>query len=244
MEAGPTLDATDLSRIAPEGEDRTFLIIHGGDRARVLELLDGVEVTLGRSRSSTIVVDHERASRIHARVVRRGADVVVEDLGSRNGTRVNGAKILAPTRVAGGDEIAVGDVVAFVAMSTRLRRRAMVGSASFFEDRLAAEVDRATRCRRPLGLLMLRVEGGTTEAVIERIAGVLRRMDVLGDYGPDELAVVVPEADRAGADAAARRILRAARGPGDAAAHIGLAPYPGDGGDAEGPVPPPRTPAR
>src|SRR5262249_30493886 len=107
MEAGPTLDATDLSRIAPEGEDRTFLIIHGGDRARVLELLDGVEVTLGRSRSSTIVVDHERASRIHARVVRRGADVVVEDLGSRNGTRVNGAKILAPTRVAGGDEIAV-----------------------------------------------------------------------------------------------------------------------------------------
>src|SRR5262249_58140048 len=124
----------------------------------------------------------------------RGADGVVEDRGSRNGTRVNGAKILAPTRVAGGDEIAVGDVVAFVAMSTRLRRRAMVGSASFFEDRLAAEVDRAIRYRRPLGLLMLRVEGGTTEAVIERIAGGLRRMGGLGDQRPHQLALAAPRA--------------------------------------------------
>ncbi len=234
MNPGPTIDATDLSRMAPEGEDRTFLIVHVGDRARVLELHDGVDVTLGRSRSATVLVDHEKASRMHARVVRRGADIVVEDLGSRNGTRVNGVKILAPTRVTGGDEIGVADVVAFVAMSTRLRRRAVVGSASFLEDRLAAEVDRAVRYRRPLGLLMLRVEGGTTDAVLERMVGVLRRMDILCEYGPDELAIIVPEADREGADAAARVIARAARGPGDeAAVHVGLATYPDDGAEAE-----------
>ena len=234
MTVGPTLDATDLSRVPADGEDRTFLVVHAGERARIIELHDGVEVTLGRSRSATVVVDHEKASRLHARVVRRGDEVRVEDLGSRNGTRVNGVKILAPTRVAGGDEIAVADVVAFVAMSTRLRRRAVVGSASFLEDRLGAEVDRAVRYRRPLALLMLRIDGGATDAALERVAASLRRMDVLGEYGPDELAVIVPEANRDGADAAARGIVRVVRG-GDveASVHVGLATYPEDGAEAE-----------
>src|SRR5262245_5833573 len=110
-----TLEAGDLTSAGGGGGgDRAFLVVYidGGPdapggiagRSRVVELPDGVEVTFGRSRASTIAVDHDKASRNHARVVRRGAEITVEDLGSRNGTRVNGVRIEGPTRLAAGDE--------------------------------------------------------------------------------------------------------------------------------------------
>jgi DNA-binding NtrC family response regulator len=223
---------------AGEGRgDRAFLVVYQGDGSRVVELLDGVEVTFGRSRGNTVVVEGEKASRNHARVVRRGADISVEDLGSRNGTRVNGAKIEGPARLSAGDEIAVGGALAVVGTSTQLRRRALVGSMSYLEERLAAEVDRAVRYKRPLAVLMLRLDGpiAAAEVALDRVAASLRRMDCLAEYGPDELAIVVPEADRAAAEATARRVVREARAAGHAAgvvACVGVAVHPDDGTQA------------
>src|SRR5262249_13117321 len=116
----------------------------------------------------------------------------------------------------------------------QLRRRARVGSASDLEERLAAEVDRAVRYHRPLGLLMLRFDGAVdaTEAALDRVAATLRRMDVLAEYAPDELAIVVPEADRVATEAAARRVLADARIGGALADHVGMAVYPTDGARA------------
>ena len=150
--------------VAGEGGagDRAFLVVYmneGGGRTRVVELPDGVEVTFGRSRACTVMIDSEKVSRTHARVLRRGPGIVVEDLGSRNGTRVNGERVEAATRVSSGDEIGVGPVTAVVGLTTGMRRRTLVGGASYLEERLAAETDRAVRYRRPLGLVMLRLDG-------------------------------------------------------------------------------------
>ncbi len=237
-----TIDAAGLTA-AGEADDatgeRAFLVVYPGDtpvaRSRVVELPEGDEVTFGRSRGCTVMVDHEKVSRTHARVVRRGADIVVEDLGSRNGTRVNGQKIEGPTRVATGDEITVGSATCVVGVSTRLRRRALIGSTSYLEERLAAEADRALRYHRPLGLVMLRIDGTgpAAESALERVAGALRRMDCLAEYGPDEFAIVVPEADRDATEATARRLVREARAGGLAhggvAVHVGVSAFPGDG---------------
>src|SRR5262249_49577369 len=203
---------------------RAYLVVTLPDRARVIELPDGAEVSFGRSRGATVVLDHEKVSRMHARVVRRGADILVEDLDSRNGTRVNGVRIAGTVRVGGRDEVGVGPATAVVAVTTQLRRRARVGSASDLEERLAAEVDRAVRYHRPLGLLMLRFDGAVdaTEAALDRVAATLRRMDVLAEYAPDELAIGVPEADRVAAAAAARRVLADARGGREGAVHVGM----------------------
>src|SRR6185312_15737906 len=72
-----------------------FVVLHieGDERSRVLDLPDGVDVTFGRSRGATVTVESEKVSRMHARVRRTGDLIEVEDLGSRNGTRVNGDKI-------------------------------------------------------------------------------------------------------------------------------------------------------
>ncbi len=69
--------------------------------------LTGV-ATIGRNATSDIVVLADKASRQHARIVPKGDRFVVEDLGSANGTLLNGARI---TRKAlkNGDEIRIGD---------------------------------------------------------------------------------------------------------------------------------------
>jgi two-component system response regulator AtoC len=240
-----TIDAAQGHTQAGDANDssgeRAFLVVYPGDaggpgaRSRVVELAEGAPVSFGRSRGSTVLVDHDKVSRQHARVTRRGADIVVEDLGSRNGTRVNGTRIEGPTRVATGDEIGVGPATAVVGVSTRLRQRTLIGSTSYLEERMAAETDRALRYHRPLGLVMLRLDGpvAAAEAALERVSSVLRRMDCIAEYGPDEFAIVVPEADRAAAEATARRLVREARAGGTphggVAVHVGVAAFPDDG---------------
>ncbi|MCE9577924.1 MAG: sigma 54-interacting transcriptional regulator [Deltaproteobacteria bacterium] len=197
----------------------------------MVELPDGAEIVFGRSRAVTIPVDHDKVSRQHARVTRRGGQIVVEDLGSRNGTRVNGEKIEGPQPVVAGDEIAVGPAVAVVGVASRLGRDARIASPDTLDDRLASEVDRALRYHRPLAVIMLRLEGevGVIDAAVERVAGNVRRMDQIAEYGRDEYAVIVPEADRTGALEAARRITADAAAPG-LIVHAGVAACPDDGG--------------
>ncbi|NDJ52631.1 MAG: FHA domain-containing protein [Chloroflexi bacterium] len=71
--------------------------------------LDSPEIMIGRAPTSTIVVDSPRASGKHARITREGDDFILEDLGSTNGTLLNGAKLTAPQSLKAGDLITIGD---------------------------------------------------------------------------------------------------------------------------------------
>jgi DNA-binding NtrC family response regulator/pSer/pThr/pTyr-binding forkhead associated (FHA) protein len=224
---------------ADEAVARSFLVVTTGSgsiaRTRVVPLPDGKDVTFGRSTSCTVSLEYDGVSRLHARVVKRGAHVILEDLGSRNGTWLNGARISAPQRISPGDEFLVGPATAMLAVTTSVRRSRTVGSVSDLEERLDAEVDRASRYRRRLGLVMLRLEGPGDGVVtaLDHIAATLRRMDLLAEYGPDEFAVILPEADRLATSAVARRLAREARAMGhkhgEVVAHVGSAVFPDDG---------------
>lgn len=77
-------------------------------------LLDRELLTVGRSSSVDITLDHPSVSRLHAELVRRGEHLYVCDLGlSANGTRVNG-------RPVGRRVLADGDVIAFGAVRARV----------------------------------------------------------------------------------------------------------------------------
>jgi pSer/pThr/pTyr-binding forkhead associated (FHA) protein len=67
---------------------------------------------LGRSRQADVYVTDANVSRRHAEVVREGSDYWVVDLGSTNGTHVNGERVQR-TRLEDGDVITIGstDVV-------------------------------------------------------------------------------------------------------------------------------------
>jgi hypothetical protein len=70
------------------------------------------ELVLGRDQASAdLVIDDPGVSRRHARVLADGGGVVVEDLGSSNGTYVNGERISGPVEVGADDEVQVGATV-------------------------------------------------------------------------------------------------------------------------------------
>ena len=65
-------------------------------------------VTLGRSRQSDVMVDDANVSRAHAEIRPHGRSWVLTDLGSTNGTRLNGRRVSRPETLAPGDEIELG----------------------------------------------------------------------------------------------------------------------------------------
>ena len=86
-------------------------------RLRILEPADrrgetyplGDELTVGRGGGCGVVIpDDQFVSTVHARLFRRGSELYVEDLGSRNGTYVNGDQVQAPTRLKRGDRVQFG----------------------------------------------------------------------------------------------------------------------------------------
>lgn len=67
------------------------------------------EITIGRQEGNTIRLTERNVSRRHARLLRSNGAVVVEDLGSYNGIRLNGEKVAGRSSVADGDLIQIGD---------------------------------------------------------------------------------------------------------------------------------------
>ncbi|MGH9138410.1 MAG: FHA domain-containing protein [Acidimicrobiales bacterium] len=72
----------------------------------------GAELTIGRAGGCQISLgDDTYVSSLHARVFSRDGDVFVEDLGSTNGTFLNGAKVGGATPMKRGDRLQVGGTV-------------------------------------------------------------------------------------------------------------------------------------
>ncbi len=71
--------------------------------------LTGARVTIGRSSSNDIVLDDPAASRRHALLERLAAGWWIHDLGSLNGTLVNGKPVHREAPLYSGDEIMVGE---------------------------------------------------------------------------------------------------------------------------------------
>jgi pSer/pThr/pTyr-binding forkhead associated (FHA) protein len=71
------------------------------------------ELSVGRAPGCAVVLDNDTfVSQVHARLFRRGRETYVEDLGSTNGTYVNGQRIAEVTRLRKGDRVQFGNTVA------------------------------------------------------------------------------------------------------------------------------------
>jgi len=232
--AGETVAATLLADREVAGAPRIQLLVYdqGRGESRVLDVPDGAEVTFGRSRTCTIAIESEKVSRTHAKIRRDGDRITVEDLGSRNGTAINGTIITEPRDLASGDSVAVGPVLAVLSAARPLQRRPILGSASYLDERLAAECDRGSRYNRQLALIMLRLEGDepSVDTVVGQLARKTRPMDVLAEYSPDEIAFLFPEADRDIAATNVQQLIDVASDAG-VSAWAGAAVFPADATD-------------
>lgn len=87
--------------------ESAMLILQRGGEAGLTWPLEHRSLTIGRSSDCDIVLDDRQVSRIHARVLWRGDHYEVEDLGSKNGTHLNGRDILISQPLRDGDEIQI-----------------------------------------------------------------------------------------------------------------------------------------
>ena len=74
-------------------------------------LAQGLNV-IGRTGDADICIDQTEVSRCHAKITIQGTSAVIEDLGSKNGTYVNGRRLEGPATLTNGDEIWIGRSVA------------------------------------------------------------------------------------------------------------------------------------
>jgi hypothetical protein len=74
------------------------------------EFTVGDEATIGRGQGCQVQLPDPMVSQLHARLFRSNKGLHVEDLGSTNGTFVNGSAVSAPVRLRKGDRLRVGPI--------------------------------------------------------------------------------------------------------------------------------------
>jgi pSer/pThr/pTyr-binding forkhead associated (FHA) protein len=81
-----------------------------GDEGKTFRITDGSIKTIGRATRADFIVDAPLVSRVHCRLTAdKSGQLVIEDLGSTNGTRVNGARVTRAVAKS-GDRLGVGQV--------------------------------------------------------------------------------------------------------------------------------------
>jgi pSer/pThr/pTyr-binding forkhead associated (FHA) protein len=106
------------------------LVVQSGPATGQQISLQG-EVRLGRNRSNSMVFLDKKVSRYHAKLIPIDETYVITDLGSSNGTYVNGVRIGQPVRLNTGDLIRIGD-----------------SELEFYQGEVPAEVQSARRARK------------------------------------------------------------------------------------------------
>jgi two-component system, NtrC family, response regulator HydG len=92
----------------PDSRDAYLVVREGNSWRDIFRLSPAQVMTIGRATTNRIVLRDELCSRNHCELYRNGTTWVVRDLGSRNGTTVNGGPVVGERELESGDMIQIG----------------------------------------------------------------------------------------------------------------------------------------
>lgn len=104
----PAAPVADETTVAPGADYHLLVEITGSETSRQVYSLDTDRITIGRDLSNDIVIQDPEVSRRHIQLVRQGDSYTAEDLGSTNGTRLNGHKLTQPGPLTPRDVLSIG----------------------------------------------------------------------------------------------------------------------------------------
>ncbi|HUS32591.1 MAG TPA: sigma 54-interacting transcriptional regulator [Kofleriaceae bacterium] len=218
--------ASRLARFGDDGEGpgTVYLLVVDNDTSSIFHLPRSGAIVIGRDKDVELRVQHASVSRRHATVRVDDGVVRAADLGSHNGTRVNGEPVTESRVLASGDVLTVGDVVLVVHFSAPSLVARTAYAEPGWKRRLAEELVRAITFKRSL---VVAVIAGAAAQVAE-LGNALRLIDVLGTADDGHVLVLLPEIARADAHAVIERALAGIPG-----ARAGMAECPTDACDAD-----------
>jgi transcriptional regulator with PAS, ATPase and Fis domain len=152
-----------------------FLVVRQGGAVSVVDVKDGEQISFGRAPDARILVDETKVSRRHALLRRIGMTVTVEDLGSRNGTWVNGRQLdPGPVALSGGDVVRVGSAEAVLAVTE--------GGGDAWSDNPTSSPDGAAQEPAP-GIIVADPSMVEVFRVARRLGAMPTTVLVLGETG-------------------------------------------------------------
>ena len=222
---------------APEKREVPYFIVIAGGTVGMMYKLTQADTFIGRATEAEIRVDDEGVSRKHARVSSTpNQQVILIDLGSTNGTYVNGARI-GEQVLRDGDKVQIGSTTILKfsyqdALEESFQRKLFdsavkdgltgIYNKKFLVDRIETDFAHAKRHRAPLTLVIFDIDHFKTvndtwghpcgDFVLKELAQVvkktLRNEDVFARFGGEEFVVLMRDVDDTGALVLAERLRR------------------------------------
>jgi two-component system, cell cycle response regulator len=228
--------------VAPEGgkRDRAYLVVLAGSSVGEMYKIEAERTIIGRGQKAQIRLLDDGISREHAQLVLQGDRIVLQDLGSTNGTYCNGLKVDNKDLVD-GDKILVGSttILKFTYHDNldEIFQKQMYESAlrdgltkafnkKYFTDRLESEFTFAIRHTSPLTLVLFDIDhfkkvndnfghqagDHVLSEISSLLTGSLRAEDVFARYGGEEFGVICRGSDLVQGQIVGERLRKAVEG--------------------------------
>jgi len=239
---GKSKETTETKPAVPPESDKeqkrnlAYLVVLAGVSAGEMFKLQEEKTIVGRGPKVAVRLNDEGVSREHCQFVRDGEKIIVEDLGSTNGTFCNGIRV-DRRELTDGDKIMVGSTTilkfTYHDYLDEVFQRQMYESAlrdgltkvfnkKYFTDYLEKEFAFAARHGSPLALIFLDIDyfkrindthghpagDFVLSELSQLMATLVRTEDVLARFGGEEFTVLCRGTDLAGAKTVAERLRR------------------------------------
>ncbi len=214
------LPAASLAPLQEPGESRQYIVrVLAGPQTGLSRMLERGEVVVGRGQGCELMLGDSALSRRHCRILRTSEGVVIEDLGSSNGTLVDGERVTGRQPLAEGSRIQIGrHTVLGIAMQDVLEHAASrqlyeysmcdpltgIHNRRYFDQRMQEEFAYAVRHRTPITVMIIDLDyfkrindtwgHPAGDRVLRHAADILQRCvrkeDVAARFGGEEFALL------------------------------------------------------
>ena len=216
--------------VTEESGGRAYMLVFERGSSWVFELPRTGEIGVGRGDLAELRLRDSSVSRRHAELSVVDQVVTLRDLGSHNGTFINGERLSGERVLRTGDSVAVCAATLVLYTSAPAHFGAKWVTYPRLRERFEEELERSLRYQRPFAVMCGLLAHPADHDTVNRALGALRGLDLGAWIDPAQLLILAPETGHGEAEPMARRVR-------ELVAHvdmrIGYAVCPADGCDTD-----------